>query len=107
MAEIIITPNADAVLQDLIEILYNKEYFGFKDSCKDYVGELYDFCASLPKQQPRKTKDSKYGAWYCRYSHSRKTHWFIFFDKSDDRYIIRHIINNYSQEYPEFIELLK
>jgi len=103
MAEIILTPDAEATLQNLIEVLYKKEYFGFRESCRDYAAQIYDFCATLPQQRHRKTINNKHGEWYCRYSHSRRTHWFIIFDVKNDRYIIRHIINNFSSDYPQFV----
>ena len=48
-------PDAEATLQNLIEVLYKKEYFGFRESCRDCANEFDKFCATLPRQRHRNT----------------------------------------------------
>jgi len=38
--KIVFSPKVEDYLFELIEILYNKEYFGFKESATSYVKEL-------------------------------------------------------------------
>ena len=41
MEEIVLSRFADNFLQDLIDILYEKEYFGFRADAKMYVDKIY------------------------------------------------------------------
>ncbi|WP_296142325.1 hypothetical protein [uncultured Flavobacterium sp.] len=45
--EVIFTPKVIAYLDDLIQILYKKEYFGFIESAEKYVTAIYD---SVPEK---------------------------------------------------------
>jgi hypothetical protein len=40
---VVISDEALNYLDDLIEILYKKEYFGFIESAEMYVVDIYDF----------------------------------------------------------------
>ena len=77
MEKVIISAFVYNKLRDLIEIMYDKEYFGFKMSAVDYVKTLMDFMYTIPDQKHRKANDTKYGPYYCRYRHNYKTTWYI------------------------------
>lgn len=38
-----IHPDVTDFLENLIQILFKKEYFGFEDSAQNYVSKIYDF----------------------------------------------------------------
>lgn len=90
-------------LVDLIDILYYKEYFGFKEDAVKYVKDIYTFIYSIPKQRRNKKKNAKLGTYYCRYKYNRQTTYYISFDVENELYFIRNITNNHSPDYPEFI----
>ena len=90
-------------LNSLVDILYYKEYFGFRDSAKDYVNAIYDFIYTIPTLKHRQTKNKKHGGYYCRYKPNKNTTWYITFDIEDDLYLIKDITNNHSKDYPRFI----
>jgi hypothetical protein len=104
MAEVILLLNVRDRLEDLIKILYDKEYFGFLNSSIEYVDYLYDFIYTIPVQKFRKTKNPIQGQYYCKYRHNRQTTWFFTFDIRDDRFLIRYVINNHTSDYPRFID---
>ncbi len=104
MEQIILTPFADGKLLDLIDTLYEYEYFGFKADAKTYVDKIYEFIYSIPSQKRMKTKNSKYGVYYCQYKHNWKTTYYVSFDVENDYYLVRNIINNHSPDYPNFIK---
>ncbi len=101
--KIILTDELINTLNSLIDILYNKEYFGFVDSAKDYVDNIYDFIYTIPNLTPKVTKNKKYGQYYCSYKPNKNTTWYIIFDKEDDVHLIKYITNNHSKDYPQFI----
>jgi len=41
--KVIFRRNVSDYLDKLIFVLYENEYFGFKESAKDYVQKIYDF----------------------------------------------------------------
>lgn len=90
-------------LNKLIPVLHNKKYFADKDKAHAYLEALVDFIQSILQQYHRPTKDIKYGALYAAYKPNRHTSWFVIFDKKGERYIIRHLINNHTKGYPDFI----
>lgn len=104
MEQVILMPFADNKLMDLVDILYEDEYFGFRADAKKYVDNIYEFIYSIPTQRRKKTKHNKYGAWYCQYKSNRQTTYYICFDMEDDVYLIKNITNNHSKDYPDFIK---
>lgn len=103
MAKVIYTAFAEIKLKQLINTLYDEEYFGFVAAAESYVNSIYDFIDSLPHQRKNLCYNPARGTWYCRYQHNRKTFWFITFDTDGEIFIIRDIINNHSADYPQFI----
>lgn len=103
--EIIVTPNVISFLDDLVQVLYKKEYFGFIESAEDYVSEIYDSIDenvrfSSHKKTPLKLK--YLGSNYIFYKANNRTIWFIFFEKQDNNYLITGILNNHCEEAKEF-----
>ncbi|MCD8166847.1 MAG: hypothetical protein LUE93_12470, partial [Bacteroides sp.] len=98
----IIYPKAvNLYLKELIKILYQKEYFGYHESARDYVLSLRrEVEATIHIRQKRKAPSyfSRYGKdlWYVSYPRSKQTTWYFFFTHhAEDVYVIRYITNNH------------
>src|SRR5690606_5677419 len=97
--KVIFRRNVSDYLDELIFVLYENEYFGFKESAKDYVQKIYDFIEyNLPifpaKQTPEKL--SSLGSEYIFYKANQNTTWYIFFERSDNRFMVTFITNSHS-----------
>ena len=99
-------PEVKQYLNDLITILYEKEYFGYEDTSKKYVDELLDdMITNLPaklKRQAPKYFPNRYGKglYYAVFPKSKRTQWYAFFRIYKERgeliYQIRYIANNHT-----------
>ena len=88
-------------LNELIEILFRKEYFGFEDAAQFYVQQIYDFIETDLINFPNKSTPKslrKWGSNYVFYRPNQRTTWYIFFEKSTNSYIITHITNNHANK---------
>lgn len=102
--EVIFAPSVISFLDDLVVILYKKEYFGFIESAEKYVDDIYDAVPERIKKSPHKKtpKLIKYlGSEYIFYKSNARTTWYVFFEKRNQNYLITVIINNYSEEVKE------
>lgn len=78
-----------------------KDYFDFEDSAQLYVQHIYDFIELELHNFPHKktpTSLKKFGSNYVFYKPNHRTTWYIFFEKSNNRYLITHITNNHVKE---------
>jgi hypothetical protein len=107
MEKIVISSNVRKALDELVDILYYKEYFSYKKSAQDYINNLYDFILTIPSLRYKTTLNKKYGAFYCCYKHNAKTSWYFLFDIEDNTYFIKNITNNHSEKYVKFIAIIK
>ncbi|MBX3164394.1 MAG: hypothetical protein KF900_07935 [Bacteroidetes bacterium] len=110
MEEVIIfKTSVTAYLIELVDILFAEDYFSYKESSQEYVNKLYDnIYADLPKsikhhQTPLKLK--KYGNFYLKVKGSKRTMWYVFFDKYNHRYIVEFITNNHTPQGAHFNKL--
>jgi len=102
--EVIFTPHVISYLDDLVNVLYKKEYFGFIQSAEEYVDDIYDAIPERIKKSPhRKTpKSLQYlGSNYIFHKSNARTTWYIFFERKNHNYLITGIVNNYSKEIKE------
>jgi hypothetical protein len=104
MGQVKITPLVENRLRELEEILYEQNYFSFRETAKDYVNSIYDFISTIPEQRRHSTKSNKYGAFYCQYKLNKNTSYFLTFDMENDTYLVKNVISNHTKEYPEFIK---
>jgi hypothetical protein len=77
-----ITPEVKEYLNNLVTILYEREYFGFEDTAMRYVGELLDdIIANLPTNQhkPAPNYFDKYGKnmEYAVFRKNKHTSWCV------------------------------
>ncbi|MCL2040507.1 MAG: hypothetical protein FWG84_00515 [Bacteroidales bacterium] len=103
--KIIVTSKVYEYLENLVIILYENEYFGFKDSAKKYVDDLYDdIITNLPahtkKPAPRYFDKYGKGLYYATFKKNKNTQWYAFFRIYEERgeliYQIRYITNNHT-----------
>ena len=103
--KVIILPEVLDYLEYLMEILYQKEYFGFRGSSRKYVLDLIeDIENDLPKIQHKQAPSyfDKYGKnmHYATFRKNKQTAWYAFFSKYNDKgntiYLIRYIANNHT-----------
>ena len=89
---------------ELTGILYEKEYFGFRESALKYVGDLVDdIIADLPfkVKKPAPPYFERYGKdlWYASFR-KNKDKWYVFFTvyrkDGETVYLVRYIANNHT-----------
>ena len=94
-----------AYLNHLVLILYEKEYFGFRESARNYVNELIDdIKTNLPTKlhKPAPQYFDKYGKdmEYAVFRKNKRTSWYVFFriyqKHGEDIYQVRYIANNHT-----------
>jgi len=102
--KVLVIPEVRIYLQNLASILYEKEYFGFEDSAKRYVIDLFeDVKTHLPTfpSKPAPAYFDKYGKdlYYAVFRKNKRTSWYVFFTKYKENgeaiYLIRYIANNH------------
>ncbi|MCC8187919.1 MAG: hypothetical protein LIP08_10590 [Bacteroides sp.] len=92
---------AQDYIVELSEILYEKQYFIYKESSQEYVRFLIrDMEATIHLKRKRKASFyfSRYGKdlWYVSYPRSKQTTWYFFFTHhAGDVYVIRYMTNNH------------
>ncbi|MCD8176186.1 MAG: hypothetical protein LUE98_01670 [Tannerellaceae bacterium] len=98
---ILYTKTANLYFNELVDILYDKNYFSFKESARMYVDsltlELEKYIHICPKRKAPHYF-SRYGQelWYISYSKNKNTTWYFFFTLHENNtYIIRYITNNH------------
>ncbi|MCL2131887.1 MAG: hypothetical protein FWH36_05485 [Lentimicrobiaceae bacterium] len=102
---VIVLPEVFDYLDKLVIILYEKEYFGFMETSRNYVKELLeDIKANLPtKLQKTAPKHfDKYGKnmEYASFRKNKNTVWYVFFttylQNGKTIYLVRYIANNHT-----------
>lgn len=102
--KISVLPEVLQYLNELIDIMYDKGYFGFEDSAIEYVEELkLDIKETLHYRPKHKAPHyfDRYGKdmYYVVLKKSRATQWYVFFtiyeDNNELTYLIRYINNNH------------
>jgi hypothetical protein len=89
-------------LNALVDILFEKEYFGSAEAAKQYVVDMKNHIeqniASLHKK-PASRPFAKYGndLYYVIYNTTKRTTWYIFFQQNSHRYLVRYITNNHTE----------
>lgn len=93
-------------IEQLIDILYSKEYFGFEIACQLYAEKIYDFVdynIHKPISRDSPMSFQKFGIKYIVYKANNRTSWYIFFDQKGNQFLINYILNNHSHEFPELM----
>jgi hypothetical protein len=88
-------------LDELVRILYKKEYFGFIESADFYVSKIYDFVDENIETFPSKKTPIQLqhlGSNYIFYKSNQRTTWYVFFENIENNYLITNIINSHSED---------
>ena len=90
----------------MLEILFHKNYFGFKKDARLYIQEIVFFILKFNfetnvRATPKSLK--KYGAKYFKYTANKRTTWYIFFDQKENNFLINYILNNHTNDFPELM----
>jgi hypothetical protein len=99
--KVIYNKEVDEYLRELVEILYDNGYLGFKDYAYQYVDSLIDEIKETIHIKLKKTAPdyfSKYGKglYYSVFKKNNNTVWYVFFNYENDAYYIRYIGNNHN-----------
>lgn len=95
----------ETYLNQLIDILFEKEYFGFKEDAQIYVAKIKWFIDDNisvypPKKVPIELKE--FGEKYILYKASPQTTWYIFYIQDEHRFLIKFITNNHTDIIQNF-----
>jgi hypothetical protein len=85
-------------LNHLVDILFEKEYFGFEENAVEYVQNLKDAAENkIRTENPKQTPLAllSYGAFYVSYKSNKRTTWSIFFSRKNNRILVKYITNNH------------
>lgn len=97
-------PEALEYFNELSTILYEKDYFGFRESALKYVDDLLeDIKTNLPVKlkKPAPSYFERYGKnmLYSTFRKNKATQWYVFFNvyQRDEEtiFLIRYISNNH------------
>ena len=102
--KVLVIPEVYEYLDNLVTILYEKDYFGFEDFAINYVDELLDeIQMTLPTRlhKPAPKHFEKYGKdmHYAIFEKNKRTSWYVFFTKYYEQetiYLVRYIANNHT-----------
>ena len=103
--KVIVSPQVYEYLENLVIILYENGYFGFEDSARKYVDDLYnDMTNKLPlcvkKTAPNHFDRYGKGLYYVAIPKNKHTHWYVFFKiyrkDGEEIYQVRYIANNHT-----------
>lgn len=102
--KVLFLPEVRQYFQELEDVLFEKEYFGFEESAVQYVRELIlDIEKTLPvrvsKNAPPYFNRYGKGMQYAMFRKSKFTQWYAFFTKYQENgetiYLVRYISNNH------------
>jgi hypothetical protein len=102
--KIIFTPHVIYYLDDLVRILYKKEYFGFIETAEEYVLKIYGAVSENIQLSPHKNTPISLqylGSNYIFYKSNPRTTWYIFFEKRENNFLITGVLNNHCKEAKE------
>ena len=94
-------PEVEYYIENLIDILFKEEYFGFEIYAQNYGAKIIDFVEENINSFPAKKTPIQlkyFGSTYIFYKANHHTTWYIFFEKSENNYLITNIINSHSKE---------
>ncbi|WP_423128543.1 hypothetical protein [Gaoshiqia sp. Z1-71] len=101
---VVFLPKVEDYLVELSEILYQKEYFGFRESAVEYITKLvHDINTTLHSRlkKPAPNYFNRYGIgmYYASFPKGKATQWYVFFTQykqnGETIYLVRYITNNH------------
>jgi hypothetical protein len=87
-------------LNELVDTLYEQNYFGFKESAYNYVNWILNRIENNIAISPHKKAPeyfSKYGKnlYYINIKKNSQTTWYVFFNHETDLFHVHYISNNH------------
>ena len=104
-----VTRKVIAYLSDLVDTLYEDDYFSYKENAQEYVNNIIDdIYKYVPnpihhRDTPKELK--KRGENYVKIKGSKRTTWYVLFNQSGNRYVVKFVTNNHSPEANNFNRL--
>lgn len=102
--KVLYLPIVRIYLQELSQILYEKDYFAYIETAENYVKELLDSIAkTLPSSPSKLAPDyfKRYGKnlFYVTLRKSKTTQWYVFYNvyqtNGETIFLVRYISNNH------------
>lgn len=100
-------PSVLKYFNELIDTLFYENYFLYRESAIEYVTRLIFLVENqihIKIHHVSPPSISIHGNYFVGFNISSKTTWYFIFEKSDNRYIITHVFNNYSKEAEEITQ---
>jgi len=101
---IVYTLEAEKYLKELIDVLFENEYFSFRDDSVEYVLKIRDYVRQNITYPAKKTpiKFREHGEKYMFYKANNNTTWYIFFNQDEQRFVVKFITNNHTDFIANF-----
>jgi hypothetical protein len=98
--KVIFHPSVAEYLDQLGKQLFDAGYFGIRENAVQYIRKMVDYITvyvPILSAKPSPDYFEKYGTFmkYIIYNSTKRTTWYIFFQQTGNRYLIRHITNNH------------
>jgi hypothetical protein len=102
--KILVLPEVRQYFNELSQILYEKDYFGYLEASEKYVEDLFEAIkTTLPNRKKCYAPSyfERYGKdmYYSVFRKNKHTLWYVFFNIYEDEreliYLVRHISNNH------------
>ena len=102
--KVLAKPDIIEYLDNLVDILFQKEYFSYAEDAMDYVDELRNdiktkLHAKLHKPAPAHFDSYGKNMEYAVFRKNRQTAWYVFFtthwENGEKIYLVRYIANNH------------
>lgn len=104
MEKVIFKQDVLNYFDELIYVLFAKDYFSYPENVLNYVDKIVQFTIHEITSLPHKTTPLKLkylGSNYIFYKANKRTTWFVFFEKQNNNYMITGILNNHCEEAKE------
>ena len=102
--KVLFSPQVRLYFQEMAEIIYEKEYFGFEDSAIEYVRELIFEIRNNLHNRPMKSAPTYFdrfgqNLYYSSFRKNKSTQWYVFFaiysENGEDVYLVQYLSNNH------------
>jgi chlorite dismutase len=99
--EVIFSEESEVTLKELAVTLFRGEYVGFMDSAEKYVDRLRSYARQnigkppIREAPPHFRRSYGNNLKYIVYRVHKTTAWYIFYQEESERFLVRHIANNY------------
>nr|WP_314839350.1 hypothetical protein [uncultured Flavobacterium sp.] len=101
MEKVIFKEDILLYFDELISILFDREYFSYEKNAILYIDKIVDFITLEINSFPHKSTPQKLrhlGSNYIFYKANNRTTWYIFFERQDSVFLITGISNNHCEE---------